>query len=57
MGKPKDLKQVLWETGWINPSIPLSTYIKNGKKGHNFVDNGDLKTYIAPFVLHHLMKS
>jgi hypothetical protein len=57
-GKQKGLKQVLWETGWIDPSIPLCTYIKNGKnKGHNFLDNGDLKTGIAPFVLRHLMKS
>ena len=24
-GKPKGLKQVLWETGWIDPSVPLST--------------------------------
>jgi hypothetical protein len=56
-GKSKGLKQVLWETGWIDPSVPLSTYIKNGKKGRDFLDNGDLKACIAPFVLRHLMKS
>jgi hypothetical protein len=56
-GKPKGLKQVLWETGWIDPSVPLSTYIKNGKKGCDFQDNGDLKTCVAPYVLRHLMKS
>ena len=57
VGKQKGLKQVLWETGWIDPSVPLSTYIKNGKKGCNFLDNGDLKVGIAPFVLRHVMQS
>jgi hypothetical protein len=57
VGKPKGLLQVLWETGWINPDVPLKTYIKSGKPGRDFEDNGDLKATLAPFVLKHLMVS
>jgi hypothetical protein len=56
-GKPKGLLQVLWETGWIDPDVPLKTYVKAGKPGRDFEDNGDLKATVAPFVLKHLMVS
>jgi hypothetical protein len=56
-GKPKGLLQVLWETGWINPDVDLKKYIKAGKPGRDFEDDGDLKADVAPFVLKHLMVS
>jgi hypothetical protein len=56
-GKPKGLLQVLCETGWINPDADLKKYIKAGKLGHDFEDDGDLKADVAPFVLKHLMVS
>jgi hypothetical protein len=56
-GKPKGLLQVLWETRWINPDVPLKNHIKAGKPGQDFEDNGELKANIAPFVLKDIMVS
>jgi len=32
IGKPKDLLQILWEHGWINPSKKLQDYVKESKQ-------------------------
>lgn len=32
MNKPKGMLQILYERGWINTAIPLSTYTKTGRK-------------------------
>jgi hypothetical protein len=54
-GKPKGLLQVLFERGKIDPAMPLQSYKKNGAKGKDFEDNGDLKEESKPFILTYLL--
>jgi hypothetical protein len=54
-GKPKGLLQVLFEHGTIDPAVPLRKYKKNGTKGTDFEENGDLKESMKPFILTFLL--
>jgi hypothetical protein len=54
-GKPKGLLQVLFERGKIDPAVPPRSYKKNGTKGTDFEDNGDLKESSKPFILTFLL--
>jgi hypothetical protein len=50
-GKPKGMLQVLHERGKIDPAAGalLQKYKKNGTKGKDFEDNGNLKEENKPF--------
>jgi hypothetical protein len=54
-GKPKGLLQVLFERGKIDPNVSPQSYKKNGTKGTDFEDNGDLKETSKPFTLTFLL--
>jgi hypothetical protein len=49
------LLQVLFERGKIDPDVPLRSYKKNGTKGKDFEEHGDLKEESKPFILTYLL--
>lgn len=52
-GKPKGMIQLLQETGWRDPPVPLSKYRKLAKKDE-LEDNGEIKDEVKPFILLYL---
>ena len=54
LGKPKGMKQVLWERGWLDPD-KIDKYKKTASKT-DFDDNGKLIPEKAEFILAELMK-
>ena len=45
IGEPKGIRQVLWETGWINTSLPKTSYTLKGKKDQRDDDGNILDRY------------
>ena len=56
VGAPKGLRQVCYERGLIDTSLPRSTYTKLGKKEHKDND-GNVKDEYKSFCLSHLLSN
>ena len=56
VGKPKGMLQILWERGFIDPSVPLSRYKRVPSKKKNEVDDdGNLTDDAKKFTLSYIL--
>ena len=49
--------QTLWESGHIDPSIPISKYKVKGNKTTDVDENGNLKPEATKFILSYLLSN